>query len=87
MASSAQTSSAPSSLPSGITAPYAAINDSDTSGLIAILAAFALGLILISISVRIYARHNFRTYRADDYFFFVAAVSSISIDALLPSIC
>lgn len=87
MAPSAQTSSAPSKLPSGITPPYAAVNDSDTSGLIAILAAFALGLILISISVRIYARHNFTTYRADDYFFFAASVSPVDPNVFLPPVC
>lgn len=61
-------------LPPGISAPYAAINAHDQSGLIAILAAFALGLVLVSISIRIYARHHFAGYRVDDYTFFAASV-------------
>jgi hypothetical protein len=65
------------SLPPGVSAPYAAINATDQSGLIAILAAFALGLVLVSISIRLYARHHFAGYRVDDYTFFAASILSV----------
>ncbi|KAF2178014.1 hypothetical protein K469DRAFT_347739 [Zopfia rhizophila CBS 207.26] len=67
----------PTGRPSGISEPLAAIGDKDQSGLIAILAAFALGLVLLSITVRIYARHNFISYRVDDFTFFAASAFAI----------
>ncbi|PVI01607.1 hypothetical protein DM02DRAFT_341538 [Periconia macrospinosa] len=64
--------STPTGLPEGISKPLAGINAQDQSGLIAILTAFALGLVLLSIGTRIYARHEFRLYRIDDFTFFAA---------------
>jgi len=64
----------PTGLQEGITKPLASINSRDQSGLIAILSAFSLGLVLLSIATRIHARHQFRLYRIDDYTFFAATV-------------
>jgi hypothetical protein len=64
----------PNGLPEGITKPLAGINSQDQSGLLAILTAFSLGIILLSIATRIYVRHEFRLYRIDDYTFFAATV-------------
>lgn len=83
MASYQSSTSTPTGLPSGISEPYAAINASDWSGLIAILTAFSLGLVLTAIAIRIYARHNFTTYRVDDYTFFAASIFSITQSALV----
>jgi len=66
--------STPTGLPEGISGPLAGINSQDQSGLIAILTAFSLGLVLLSIATRIYARREFRSYRVDDYTFFAASV-------------
>ncbi|KAF2204122.1 hypothetical protein GQ43DRAFT_205709 [Delitschia confertaspora ATCC 74209] len=74
LSSSVSAVSATGILPPGITAPYAAINATDQGGLIAILTAFALGLVLLSISIRIYARHNLSAYRVDDFTFFAASI-------------
>ena len=68
--------STPTGLPEGISKPLASINADDQSGLIAILTAFSLGLVLLSVGTRIYARHEFRAYRIDDLTFFAAAVSA-----------
>lgn len=64
----------PTGLPDGVTKPVASINADDQSGLIAILTAFSLALVLLSIATRIYVRHDFRVYRTDDAAFFAAAV-------------
>lgn len=66
-------------LPEGITKPPASINSQDQSGLIAILTAFSLGLVLLSIATRIYVRHELRLYRIDDFTFFVATVCMSSV--------
>src|SRR4051812_11730477 len=80
--------STPTGLPEGISKPLAGINAQDQSGLIAILTAFALGLVLLSIGTRIYARHEFRLYRIDDFTFFAATVRitlPYNLDAVLNS--
>lgn len=70
-----QMSATSTPLPAGITPPYAAINDHDQSGLIAILAGFSLGLVLLSAGIRMYARRYSGDYRIDDYTIFAAVVS------------
>ena len=60
--------------PSGISAPLAAINSQDQSGLIAIIAGFALGLALLGGGVKAYIRNYFRHFRYDDIMFCLAMV-------------
>jgi hypothetical protein len=57
-----------------VTAPLEVISDTDQGGLVAILAAFSLGLILVSLPVRTYARTKMSTYRVDDWAFLCACV-------------
>lgn len=64
-------------LPEGITKPLATIDSENQSGLIAIIAAFSLGLVLIATVTRIYARHELRLYRFDDLTYFLAAVREL----------
>lgn len=71
---SATPSSAPTGLPAGITPPLAEINGSDQAGLVAILAAFALGLVVVSFPIRTYVRSKLGAYKPDDYAFILAAV-------------
>ena len=61
-------------LPDGITKPLASIDSQNQSGLIAIIAAFALGLVILSTVTRIYSRHELRLYRLDDLTYFLATV-------------
>ncbi|KAF2255633.1 hypothetical protein BU26DRAFT_557142 [Trematosphaeria pertusa] len=70
-------------LPAGITPPYAAINDHDQSGLIAILAGFSLGLVLLSAGIRMYARRYSGDYRIDDYTIFAAVGFAIIQSSLV----
>ena len=60
--------------PLGISAPLAAINSQDQSGLIAIIAGFALGLALLGVGVKAYTRNYFRHFRYDDIMFCLAMV-------------
>jgi hypothetical protein len=69
-----EATSTPTGLPEGITEPLASISSQDQSGLIAIFTAFSLGLILLATATRIYARHEFRLYRLDDFTFIAATV-------------
>ena len=66
-------------LPEGITKPLASISSQDQSGLIAIIAAFSLGLVLLSTATRIYVRHAFRLYRLEDFVFIAATVRTFLI--------
>jgi hypothetical protein len=59
---------------STVTAPWEVISDTDQGGLVSILAAFSLGLVLVAIPIRTYARSKLRTYRLDDYAFLAACV-------------
>ena len=71
---SAASAASSSGLPDGISAPLEAITSSDQGGLIAILGAFALGLVLVSIPIRTYARSKVGPYKMDDYAFIVSSV-------------
>jgi hypothetical protein len=77
-AASAAASAAPSALPSGITAPLEAISSTDQGGLVAILSAFALSLVLVSFPIRVYVRSKLSTYKADDYAFLAATVTTLN---------
>jgi hypothetical protein len=57
-----------------VTAPLEVISDTDQGGLVAILAAFSLSLVLVSLPVRTYARTKMSTYRVDDWAFLCACV-------------
>jgi hypothetical protein len=73
-------SSAPSGLPSGISAPLETITQNDKGGLIAILAGFALSLVLVSFPIRAYARNKIGQYKVDDYAFLAATVRSLVVE-------
>ena len=62
-------------LPNGVSQPLQSITDTDQSGLVAVLAAFALALLLISVPIRICIRGRLGRYGCDDYSFFAAVVS------------
>jgi hypothetical protein len=66
-------------LPAGISKPLENITDTDKGGLIAILAAFALTLVLVSFPIRTYVRSKIGTYKMDDYAFIGATVSIVSM--------
>ena len=77
--SSASTPAASStSIPNGVSAPLESISDSDKGGLIAILAAFALSLVLVSFPIRTYVRSKIGKYKMDDYAFLGASVHSLA---------
>ena len=61
-------------LPSGVSAPLTAINSKDKSGLVAIIAGFELGLVLLAIAVKACTRNYFRHLRYDDIMFCLAVV-------------
>ncbi|CAI6335550.1 unnamed protein product [Periconia digitata] len=73
----------PTGLPEGVSKPLLSINSQDQSGLIAILTAFALGLVLLSVAARLYARHEFRLFRIDDYLFIAATIFAVIQTALV----
>ncbi|KAF2470505.1 uncharacterized protein BDR25DRAFT_262441 [Lindgomyces ingoldianus] len=73
----AEATPTPTGLPPGISKPLAGISSTDQSGLIAILTGFALGLVLLSIAVRIFVRRGLGVYRVDDYTFFAASIFAI----------
>jgi len=62
-------------LPSGIRAPMRPITDEDQGGLIAILAGFAISLVLISFPIRAYVRSKTGSWKIDDFMFISATVS------------
>lgn len=68
------TSASPSGLPTGVTAPLEIISETDQGGLVAILAAFALTLVLVSFLIRTYVRSKIGRYSMDDYAFVGASV-------------
>jgi hypothetical protein len=72
MASTATLS--PLALPSGISNPMARISGDDQSGLVAIMTAFSLSLVFLSISIRTYVKNKMGSYRADDYAFILSCV-------------
>ncbi|KAF2437208.1 hypothetical protein P171DRAFT_492310 [Karstenula rhodostoma CBS 690.94] len=56
-------------LPSGVSPPPEVINHDNQSGVIAIIAGFSLGLALLSVCMKLYARKYFRKFRHDDITF------------------
>jgi len=77
------TSALPSGLPDGISAPLETISSTDQGGLVAILAAFALCLVLVSFPIRTYVRSKVGTYKMDDYAFVGSSVQSTVCDFVL----
>jgi hypothetical protein len=71
---STTTAASSSGLPAGVSAPLETISDTDQGGLIAILAAFALSLVLVSFPIRVYVRSKLGRYKMDDYAFVGASV-------------
>lgn len=59
-----------------VSAPLEVISDTDQGGLVAILAAFSLSLVLVSLPIRTYVRSKMSTYRMDDWAFLCACVRS-----------
>lgn len=66
-------------LPSNVSPPPEVISYENQSGLIAIIAGFALGMIVLSAFMKLYARKYFRNFRHDDLTFTLAVVSSEQI--------
>lgn len=64
------------SLPEGVSLPPELISSEDQSGVIAIITGFALGLVLLSACIKLYARKYFRNFRHDDIAFSLAIVRS-----------
>jgi undecaprenyl pyrophosphate phosphatase UppP len=60
--------------PSGISSPWASIGANGQNGLVAVLEGVAVSFVVVSLLIRMFARHNFAAYRADDYTFLVAVV-------------
>lgn len=58
--------------------PLTAVTPEDQTGIIAILTGFSLGLLLLSIGVRIYARRNAGVQRCDDCAFHAAVVFGLT---------
>jgi hypothetical protein len=78
-AASSTLAASPTGLPDGISAPLETISDSDKGGLVAILAAFALSLVLVSFPIRTYVRSKIGKYKMDDYAFVGASVHSLAL--------
>lgn len=64
-------------------APLATIDKDDQGGLIAILTAFSLTLVLMSVGIRFYAKKEWRAYKSDDFAFFAAVVSVATVPGCL----
>jgi len=67
-------------LPSGVSPPPEVLNNQNQSGVIAIIAGFSLGLVLLSVWVKLYARKYFRNFRHDDITFALAIVGPQQYD-------
>lgn len=57
----------------GVSKPLETVSSDDLGGLIAILAAFSLGLIVTAFGIRWYARAKIKAYKVDDLLFLAAA--------------
>ncbi|KAL1600820.1 hypothetical protein SLS60_007208 [Paraconiothyrium brasiliense] len=70
-------------LPSGVSPPPEIINSEDQSGVIAIIAGFALGLVLLAACIKVYVRKYFFSFRHDDITFALAVTSVIIQNSLV----
>lgn len=67
-------------VPSGLTPPLTVDNDTSHNGIIAIIAAFALFLVLGSLGIRIYSAYNRRVRQLDDLTFAATVVMSFRLN-------
>lgn len=58
--------------------PLTEVSESNQTGIIAILTGFTLGLLLLSILVRLYVRRNARHWNHDDYTFYLGIVLGLA---------
>lgn len=69
--------------PPPVNQPLTYVTSTNQSGIVAILAGFSLGIILLSTGVRLYAKHNSGPLRGDDFAFYMAALIALSQTALI----
>lgn len=61
-------------LSTSVIPPLEVINHQNQNGVIAIIAGFSFGLVLLSASIKVFARQYFRNFRHDDITFAIAIV-------------